>query len=848
MIRLTLKGLQANKVRFALTTFGVILAVSFVVSALVLGDGLRRSFTDVSQDIVGGVDLQVRPTSEFGEPEPLPTELVDIVAGIDGVAAANGSIEAAESSVRPIPASGEPISLYGPPQLAYGWVEDTQISSLQLVTGHAPELGQFVIDLDSAAEHGFVVGQTYDVLTPNGRHPLTVSGTVTFGPDNATLGSVIMAMNSTEAATLFAVDGINSVDVRLASNVDSVAVQQAVQAAVADAVPNAEVVDIATVLEETKADFTEAVNIVSNILLGFGGVALFVSIFIIYNTFAIVLGQRTRELALLRTIGASPVQIRRSVIGEALIVGVLASVGGIGGGIVVAKGIDALVGATGVELPDYPFVLSSRTIIAAVVIGMGVTLLACLGPARKASTVPAIAALNAVTESSEVDGSMRKLSGVALVGVGVIAGLVGLGGAGSTTVTITMMALGAIGVFLGVTLLSPLMVGAVTQIVGWPMRTFAGVAGAMAQRNAARNPRRTATTAAALMIGLALVSTALVVGESIKQHIGGTLDDVATADYFVTDELDEVDYPAAIVAQISASPGVAEVAGFAYIEAQVDSEVLDITATDLAALESVLDLGLQDPIATTEANPLLNPVLVQSDEADRQGLVVGDAVTTTFSNGNSMESTVTGLFATTGGITTDYLYDVSSLDQVEVVPTYEWLAITLFDNTEPAAIDELKAAIASEFPDAYVDTTDEYTKRVEGSIDNLLAIINVMVALAVVIALIGIANTLALSVFERTRELGLVRAVGMTRRQLRRMIRFEAALVSTFGAVLGVGVGLLFGWGVVSALPDTITGTIAVPVPSVLILMAVAAAAGVIAAWLPARRAGRLYVLDAIGH
>ncbi|MCB0991488.1 MAG: ABC transporter permease, partial [Acidimicrobiales bacterium] len=344
MLKLTLKGLQANKIRFALTTFGVVLAVSFVVSALVLGDGLRRSFTGVSQDITSGVDIQVRAVSDFGDPPPLPPELVDVIAQVDGVAAAQANIEAGESAVRPIPPDGEPISIYGPPQLAFNWAEDAQMSPFELVTGAAPLPGEFVMDIDSAADHGFVVGDVYDVFTPSGLASLRLSGTFTFGPQNTTLGSLLMAMNTDEAADLFDKDGIDTVEVRVAPDADVATVQ----AQIAAVVPGLEVVDNATVLAETTAEFTEAVDIVQNILLGFGGVALFVSMFIIYNTFAIVIGQRTRELALLRTLGASPSQIRRSVMGESVVIGTLASALGIGGGVLTAKGIDALVAALGV--------------------------------------------------------------------------------------------------------------------------------------------------------------------------------------------------------------------------------------------------------------------------------------------------------------------------------------------------------------------------------------------------------------------------------------------------------------------------------------------------------------------
>ncbi len=836
MLRLTLKSLGANKVRFALTTFGVMLAVSFVVSAFVLGDGLRSSFTDVSEDITAGIDLEVRPLSEFGEPEPLPMDLVASVAAVPGVEHAVASIEASDDAVRPIKANGEGITTDGPPQLAFNWIDDGQLSPFSLVAGSAPEVGQFALDYDSAEKHDFVIGETYDVITPAGITSLTLSGTSSFGDDNATLGAVLMQMNTAEAGALFGVDGIDTVDVRVADDADVAAVQ----AAIASVVQGAEVVDHDTVLDETTADFTDEIDIVGNILLGFGGVALFVSIFIIYNTFAIVLGQRTRELALLRTVGAAPAQIRRSVLGEALVVGVLASAGGIVGGIGVAKGLDALFGATGVDLPDYPLILAARTLIAAVVIGVGVTLLAAIGPARKASTVPAIAALRGGADAGAVGSRTRKVAGVGLLGLGVISGGIGLAGAGSTAAIVTLMALGAIAVFLGVTLLSPLVVGFVTQVVGAPMR---GVTGRLARKNAARNPRRTATTAAALMIGLALVSTALVVGQSMKSSLSTTIEESTTAEYFVTDQLEEVEFRSELADEIGRSDVVDAVSGFRYVEARVDGTVTDVVAADLDALPMLLDLDVRDGGPQGSAS-----VMVSAAAAEDADLGVGDAIVTGFANGARVTTTVVGVFHDESLIVEDYLFDSSVFDAAGVSQADDWLAISVVDDADPAAVATIVAGISKQFPHADVETAAEFRDRIAGMIDDLLAMVNVMVALAVIIALIGIANTLALSVFERTRELGLVRAVGMSRRQLRRTVRYEAALVATFGAVLGVGIGLVFGWAVVRALPDAFATTVAIPVGSIVTVMVVAAIAGVVAAWLPARRAGRLDVLDAIAH
>lgn len=841
MFRLTLKNLLANKVRFALTTFGVILAVSFVVSAFVLGDGLRSSFTTVSEEVTAGVDLEVRNVADFGDTPPLPADTVSVVAGVDGVADAVANIEAADNAVRPIRANGGSISTNGPPQLAFNWIDNAQLSPFTLVDGAPPRAGEFTMDVDSAAKYGFVIGNTYEVMVPDGRVDLVLSGTSSFGADNSTLGAVLMQMNTDQASELFGIAGINSVAVQVADGADVAAVQTAVAAAV----PTAEVVDHATVLAETTEGFTKEINIVGNILLGFGGVALFVSIFIIYNTFAIVLSQRSRELALLRTVGADPKQIRRSVLGEALAVGVLASAGGIGGGVAVAKGLDALFGALGADLSEWPLILAPRTLIAAVVLGVGVTLVAAIAPARRAATVPPIAILNGGTEAGAAGSHTRKVAGVAMFGAGLVAGVAGLTGLGSTSMTVAALAFGAIAIFLGVTVLSPLAVGGVTGMFGWPMRKMAGVAGRLAQKNAARNSRRTASTAAALMIGLALVTTALVVGQSVKATIGSTFEKSAKADYYLTDDLDEVDFPATLADEIRKSDVVAAATGFTKFEARVDGTVTGVVGLDFDQIDAVLDLDIKSGSFNRNVS---DPVVVSADKAAAIGAGVGDMLTVETANGSRVKATIVGLFDDQTVLTEDYLFDTSVLEDAGIAPTPEWLAVSIAEGASPGDVQALVAGLADNYPYAAIETASEFRDRVAATVDKMLTMVNVLVALALIIALIGIANTLALSVFERTREMGLVRAVGMSRRQLRRMVRFEAALVATFGATLGVGLGLLFGSGIVSALPVSYASGLSIPVVPIVIVVIVAAVAGVTAAWLPARRAGRLDVLDAIAH
>ncbi len=603
-------------------------------------------------------------------------------------------------------------------------------------------------------------------------------------------------------------------------------------------------VDQATLESETRADFNEGIDVIGNILLGFAGLSLFVSIFIIYNTFSIVLGQRTRELALLRTVGADPTQLRRSVQLEALVIGAVASIVGIAAGVAVALGLRSLFAAVGAELPDSPVILSARTIVVAAAVGIGVTLVSAIGPARKASRVPPIAALRDGAEAGSLRGRTRMSVGGTLTVAGMAVIAVGLFVASTTASVVAMLAVGSIAVFVGVTMLSPIVAQPLTALFGWPLHRTMGLPGRLAQQNAGRNPQRTATTAAALMIGLALVAMTLTVGESVKAQLRSTLDSSVKADYLATDAGDNVPFPAEVADAFERLPATENVTSFRYDEAMVDGGFgwswppISPSPTPCSTSGSS---RAEESTAT-----VVDPLLVSNEEAEASGIEVGDVIPMSFAGGQSRDLTVIGVYQ--DDIVTDepFLLDLSTWEAVGAESSDTWIALSLADGVTADQADVAFAPIAADYPQVQIDTANGFVERLEGTVDEALAAVNVMVALAVIIALIGIANTLALSVFERTRELGLLRAVGMTRRQLRRMVRLEAALVALFGAALGVGLGVLFGWAAVLALPATVTSTLSIPVTRILLLVAVAAAAGLVAAWGPARRAGRLDVLEAI--
>jgi putative ABC transport system permease protein len=846
MLRLTLRNLAANKARFAMTTFAVVLGVGFVVASFVMSDGLRSTFNSLSEDITAGTDLVVRPTGEFGEPLPLDESLVERVAAIDGVANAVAMVESDTNAIQPIKADGTTITTSGPPQLTFAWIDDTDLGAFTIVEGSAPdEPNEFSMDVDAAARNDFVIGDTYDLVTPAGIwSDVELVATTSFGENNETVGATLMHVSLDEAQRWFGTEGlVDQIPIRLDPGADADAVTARIGPLLGST--PAEIVDNATVTAEQQDEFNQGITIIGNVLLGFAIVSLFVSIFIIYNTFAIVLGQRIREMGLLRAIGADSAQLRRSVIAEAVIVGLVASIIGLAAGIGIAAGLTALFEAIGASLPAYPTILSLRTVLLALSLGVGVTVVSSIGPARSASTVSPIEALRDGATSDENSHRRLVIGGVTLLsGLGL--GSLGLFGPGLSTLGLVLvLGVAAVAVFLGLTLAGPAVARPLTSAMGWPLTKVMGTAGRLARGNASRNPRRTATTAAALMIGLALVTTGYVVGASVKASLSGLIEQSVTADYVIGGN-DESGISATVADDLEASGQFSAVTGMRYDDARLGSDVREVTALDLGVVDDLFDIDVQSgALPATDATDV---IVVHEDLAGDLGVTVGDTVPIEFATGFTAELEVAAIYADKT-IFEDPLVPDQLFDAAGATTADSWIAARLPEGITTAAVAPFIDEIQSRYPQVSIDTASEFQEQFESTIDSALLVINALLALAVLIALIGIANTLALSVHERTRELGLLRAVGMTRRQTRRMVRWEAVLVALFGAVLGVVAGTVFGWGVVSALPDdTFGGTLRIPVGQILQVVVLAAIATLVAAWLPARRAGKLNVLDAIGQ
>ena len=844
ILRLTFRNLAASKLRFLLTSFAVLMGVSFVVSSFVLTDGLTKTFDAIVEDSNSALDAQVRARVDFEEVDfvdlPIDEGLVEVVAGVDGVDVAEPGFQS--MLLVPLESDGDPVETTGSPILSFNWT-DPEISGLALAEGSAPESAdEFVMDVDSADRYDFVIGEQYDVVGTAGREPFELVGLTRFGEDNAVAGAVLMSFTLDEVQRLTGLDGqIHWIDVA-GDGVDTDTLVSRLNGALPSDV---ESVSSDVVVAEEKDDFSGALDIFGNVLLGFALVAVFVSTFIIGNTFNILLGQRVKQLALIRALGASRGQVRFSSMLESLIIGVAASIFGLGGGVLLALGLRSVMNAMGFALPAFDIVISARTVIAALLVGIGVTLIASISPARRAATVPPVAAMRPGFRFGSGEGTRRTIIAIVLAVIGVTGVGLGLfGNLDGTPLVLLSLGGGAVLVFVSVAMFAPLFSSPSASFLGLPLEhlPWSRTTGHMARENAASNNKRTASTAAGLMIGLALIGMATVVASSLKSSFRDQMGSTLTADYLVNHPSDQ-NFSEQLAAEVAALPEFSEVSGVRFGSIRVDGDTKDVTSTDFASLIDLLDVGVLSGDPASAANP--TSMLIHRDVADDRGLEVGDSITVEFAATGEQPFTIGAIYENA------FIIGNYALDDSGWEANFDTRDINVVAANIAPDVDEAEAAVAlatveASFPQLEFETNDEFRQRMEGQLDSLLVIINVFLGLAILIALLGIANTMALSVLERTQEIGLMRAIGMTRRQTRSMIRLEAAIVSLFGALLGLVVGLFFGWVAVIAIPESIISSIDIPLGTLAVYAVIATVAGLLAASLPARRAARLNVLDAI--
>ena len=852
MLRLALKSVLANKLRFAFTALAVVVGVAFVVAAFVTADSLRSTFDDLAADINTGSDFTVRGALPFGDitdatAPSVPDSLVEDIRSIDGVSAAEGGFFV--DGVIPVDGSGETPTTLGGPIAGSNWTIDESLSQYFLIDGERPQgPSQFAIDVETFANYDFEFGQDYQVVTPTGPRTFTLTGTIQFGfPDNAGLGATFSVFDTATAQEVLGFPGqFNQISVRAEPGADIESLRARIETVLPD---GTEVITAEEATEEFGDAFEGFIGPFQTFLLSFAFVVLFVSLFIISNTFNIVLGQRVRELSLLRAVGATPRQVRRSVLAESVLIGAVATAVGVALGMLGALGIRALFSAFGASLPDGPLPLRPRTLVWAVAVGIGFTVLASLIPAIKASRISPVAGLHVDAGADTGHRRLwRPLVGAGLAAAGLVLTWRGLfADFDSTTVQLLSLAAGAAVVFVAVSVLSPLIAGPVVSTMARPLGRVFGTPGRLARENAARSPRRTAATAVALTVGLALVAMVSVVGQSFKDTFVDTLTNAVSADYIVSVE-SNAGLPKTLASDLR-SAGVGSVVTFGSDRVQILSDAdpsrideTTLTVTDVAHLGDVVNLDIVD--GSLDGYDPQAGLLVHADAADDWGMRVGDGVRLQFVSGNTATVIVAAVYSE-DAFWGDWLID-GALHQRFATSASDNVALVDAAIDEPSAARALISDVLAAYPQADLEDRQEFQQSAESTLDNALALVNVFLLFALIIALFGIVNTLTLSAFERTREIGLLRAVGMTRRQLRRMIRWEAVTIALYGALIGVVLGLAFGVAAAVAIPDEIVDRVSVPAGQFVVFVALAVVFGLAAAILPSYRASRMNVLDAI--
>ena len=835
MRSVTIKGLLAHKLRLALTALAIVLGVTFISGTFVLTDTLHNTFSVLFGNIYSKIDFQVRGVPQLGTSganavrNELPESLLAKVRRVPGVAAAEGEVEGYAQFVA---RDGKPIQAGGASTIGISFDPDQQVSALHITAGGPPlNSHDVVMDAGTAQKYDFTVGQQVRIVTAGPVRTFTITGIAEFGSTGNLAGATLAAF-TLPAAQQVAQERhrLDDINVVTAPDVSKPAVQRAIAAVLPAGV---QVVTGQTVVSENTSAVNQSLSFFSTALLVFAFISLFVGGFTIFNTFSIIVGQRTRELALLRIVGASRRQVFRSVLGEAAITGLVSSVIGLGLGVLAARGLQALLRGFGIALPAGSLVFEPRTVLVGLAVGVGVTVVAAIGPARNAVRIPPVAALR--DRQANVDVSLRRrfASGTAVALAGGV-----LLARGLVRPALPLVGGGAVGIFVGAAMLAPAIARPLSSVLGRPLARLLGVPGQLGRQNSMRSPRRTAQTASALMVGLALVAAMSVFGASVSRSATSSADEAISADLLVTASgTGQLSH--SVPAKVSAVPGVTVTTTVYRSQFEVSSALATLTAVSAGHLADTVILRMT---AGSSAALAQGELLIDSTTATSRHLSVGDTVPVTFARTGASAVRIGGIYQANAVIGS---YLVSARFFLRHFSPQPPGALLLRTDGGGAVAGAVTRALAL-FPNAQVQTRAQFEQTQTASVNQLLGLVYALLALAVLIALIGIVNTLMLSVFERTREIGLLRAVGMKRRQVRAMIRSEAVILAIFGAIIGIVIGTGLGVALVSSLKQQgITDTV-VPASSLVAFLFLAALLGLLAATWPARRAARLDVLAAI--
>ena len=850
MIRVALRGLLGRKLRATLTAIAIILGVAMVSGTYVLTDSIDRAFDNIFSDTRAGSNAVISGKSVFdleeGSGATAPSfdqSLLQTVRELPDVADAEGSVDGEAQIVGD---DGKAIVYGGAPNLGFSIANgDSRFNPLQLVEGSWPGNGDVVIDAATSDKENIEVGEKIGIQGAGSVQNLRVTGIVKFGSVSTIGGATLAGFDLPTAQRIFNKPGkLDEIAVAAAPGVSDEQLVQQIQGILP---ANTEVQTAAEQARSDAEDTDEFISFLQTFLLVFAGVALFVGAFVIANSLSITIAQRTREFATMRTIGASRRQVLTSIIVEALVVGVIASLIGLFLGLGLAKLLFWLFDAVGFTLPNTGLLFETRTIVVALLVGVLVTLIASLRPAIRATRVPPIAAVReGATLPESRFARFRALGAIIITALGFAALLFGLFGSGlDTTQILLFMGLGALLVFFGVALFASKLVPALATALGWPAAKLGGASGRLARGNAKRNPQRTASTAAALMIGLALVTLVAVLGQGIRSTFTDAVDRIFVADYAITAQNNFSPIPIEAAEAAEGAPGVEAVASVRTGEALVYGDPSSVTAVTPNSADAI-KLEWKDGSQAVFSELGANGAFVDDGFAEDHNLTVGSPVTITTPAGKRLELTVKGIFDPPAGGSPfgNVTFSSETFDANYDQPQNLFSFVETNGGVTDANTESLESALA-DFPNAKSQTRDEFKDNQVSFLNNILNILYVLLALSVVVSLFGIVNTLVLTVFERTRELGMLRAIGMTRRQVRRMIRYESVITALIGAVLGIVLGIVLA-GLLVWRVDFID--FSVPVVQLVVFAIAAIIVGIIAAIFPARRAARLNPLQALQY
>jgi putative ABC transport system permease protein len=854
VLKLTLRGLAAHKLRFLLTAVAVVLGVSFVTGTLIFTDTVKRTFDSLFADVYKGTDAYVRShgsvKSQFGPAQrgPVPESVVSRIRSVDGVRSVEGNvtIDVAQFVGRDGKPVGNPAA--GAPTFGTNWATVRALNPFRLVTygGRAsqPPRGpdDVVVDKGTADSQHWRIGDRVTVLfTGNptiAKATFRMVGVAKFGDLDRPAGATVAQFTTARAQQLDnEVGQFDSVSVAADAGVSQTELQSRIRAALP---ARYSVLTGAQITKENQNELEKNLGLFTRVLVVFALISLFVGAFLIVNTFSIVVAQRTRELALLRALGASGRQVRVSVIGEAVAVGVIASVTGVVLGIGMSALLRAVLSAFGLEIPTTALVIAARTIVIGLAVGIVVTLASSIFPARKAAKVPPMAALRSVAVEQR-DLRARAITGgvVTVLGVGaLLAGLFGGGG-------FQLVGFGAFLGFLGIAILGPVVARPVARGLGAPLPRLRGVAGHLAKENSVRNPRRTASTASALMIGVALVGLFSIFAASVKASIGAQIDKAFKADFVVIHQGGGFgSFSPRIADEIAKDPNVKVAAGLRAAPLRIGGKDDFAVSSNPGTIGDLFDFQL----ASGSIEGLGPDAIAVSTKAMKDhGWKLGQTVPARFPVGGTTRLRIGATYKVgqQQGLS-DYFLATSAYAKHYTSLADFQVYVKLRPGVRPAQAKPALDRLVKGFPGVELTDKTGLKHQFESRINQLLALFFALLGLALVIALIGIMNTLLLSIVERTHEIGLLRAIGMSRRQVRSTVRWEAVIVAVFGAVVGLVLGIALGWVIVRALRDQGFTSFAIPGGQLVLYVVIAGIAGVVAAAYPARRASSLDVLQAI--